>query len=74
MKHSHSCPKCNGQNILAARGETQAYGIGDNVRAGIAKQAIVTKYVCTDCGYIEEWLDKDELEKLKKYYEKKNRL
>lgn len=74
MKHSHTCPKCNGQKIIRARGEGQAYGIGDNVRAGLTKQAIVTKYICADCGYIEEWLDTEELEKLKKYCEKKNRI
>lgn len=74
MKNSKTCPKCQGNDIVCACGENQSYGIGNNVRAGIIKQVIVNRYICCTCGFTEEWIEKDDIPKVKKYYEKSNRL
>ncbi|MBR5859613.1 MAG: hypothetical protein IKZ05_06780 [Clostridia bacterium] len=74
MKNTHVCPKCRSNDIVIAKGEQQAYGIGNNVRAGICKQVMINRYICCTCGFTEEWLDSDDIPKVKKYYENKNRL
>ncbi len=74
MKNTHICPKCKSTDILFAKGEEQGYGIGNNVRAGIFKQVIINRYICCACGFTEEWMDKDDIPKVKKYCEKKNRI
>lgn len=73
MKNSHICPKCQSNDIVIAKGEAQAYGIGNNVRAGIFKQVIINRYVCCACGFTEEWLDKEYIPEVKEYCEKKTR-
>lgn len=74
MKNSKICPKCQGNDIIIAKGEEQAYGIGNNVRAGIFKQVIVNRYICCTCGFTEEWMEKDDIPTVKKYCEKKKRI
>ncbi|MBE6683457.1 MAG: hypothetical protein E7595_04800 [Ruminococcaceae bacterium] len=74
MKNTHICPKCQGSDIVFAKGEEQAYGIGNNVRAGVFKQVITNRYICCTCGYSEEWLDLQDVPRVKKYCEKKNRI
>lgn len=73
MKNSRICPKCQSNDIVIAKGESQAYGIGNNVRAGVFKQVIINRYVCCTCGFTEEWLDKDDIPQVKEYCKKKTR-
>lgn len=63
-----TCPKCNNTNILKIKDALHSSG-GGNI--SFAKHfftenncAKITFYICTKCGYIEEYLDKDELDKL----------
>lgn len=72
MKNNNCCAKCNSTNILRIKGYGQAYGSGDNIMAGVFDQVIVTKYMCCDCGFIEEWLDDlSKVEKIKMYQNKR---
>jgi hypothetical protein len=75
LKNTGQCPKCDSQYILRAPGWTGAYGSGNYVLAGtrliLPVKAKVARYVCTQCGYCEEWVDDDkELEKVKQHYQK----
>lgn len=36
--------------------------------ATIFTYALVNRYVCCNCGYSEEWIDREDLPKLKKKY------
>lgn len=74
MKNTHICPKCRSSDIVCAKGENQGYGIGNNVRAGIFKQVLISRYICCTCGFTEEWIENDDLPKVKAYHEKKNRI
>lgn len=66
MKNSKICPKCNSSNIVRINGSSGAYGSGNNVMLGstIFSAVNVNRYICCECGYAEEWIDKEELEKV----------
>lgn len=73
MKTTRRCPKCDSSDVLRIEGERQGYGIGDNVRTGVIGfgQVVVTKYLCGNCGYIEEWVDDQyDISEIKKNYSK----
>ncbi len=64
MKNAKRCPKCQGQNILRFDGYCSAYGAGNNLMIGktLFSAVNVNRYVCTDCGFSEEWIDREDLE------------
>lgn len=71
MKNNRVCPKCNGKEILYVPGSARAYGMGNNIQVGWTNLSavLVDRYVCCDCGYSEEWINKEDIDKLKeKYY------
>lgn len=63
MKNSNVCPKCKSNNIIRVDGYTGAYGAGNNIRIGasIFEAVNVNRYICCDCGFSEEWIDKKDL-------------
>jgi len=66
MKTTKICPKCNSNRILRFDGYAGAYGTGNNLLTGktIFSAVNVNRYVCCACGYTEEWIDKEDLEKV----------
>ena len=70
MKNSHICPKCNSTDIIRIEGRSGAYGSGNNIQTGmtIFSAVLVHRYLCCDCGYSEEWIDKEDIGTLKKKY------
>lgn len=71
MKERNVCPKCNSQDILMVPGKAGAYGTGNNIQVGMTNFSAVpvNRYVCCNCGYSEEWIDKKNLPILKRKYE-----
>ena len=72
MKNRRICPKCNSTDILLVPGKAGAYGSGNNIQTGmtIFSAVLVHRYVCCSCGYSEEWIDKDDIQKVKKKYDR----
>ena len=70
MKMSKICPKCEGTDILLIKGSVGAYGSGNNIPASTFTYAKVDRYLCTRCGFSEEWVDREYIEKLRKKYSK----
>lgn len=70
MKNSRICPKCNASNVLRIEGRVDAYGVGNNIPAGmtIFSYVKVDRYLCCECGYSEEWVNKKDIPKLWKKY------
>jgi predicted RNA-binding Zn-ribbon protein involved in translation (DUF1610 family) len=71
MKNTHTCPKCNSQEIMRIEGRSGGYGGGNDIRAGSTsfRTVKVTRYLCGSCGFSEEWIDAPEdLHKLKEKY------
>lgn len=67
MKNTHICPKCNGSGIIRIEGSVRGYGAGNNIVLGvIALSAVkVHRYLCCECGFSEEWIDKEDIAKIK---------
>jgi len=70
MKYNKICPKCRSIDIIEVPGSAGAYGTGNNIQVGWSNfsAVLIHRYVCASCGYSEEWINKDELQKLKKKY------
>ena len=70
MKNTHICPKCQCRDILKVPGKSGAYGTGNNIQTGMSifSAVLVNRYVCTACGYSEEWIDEEDIEKLRKKF------
>ena len=66
MKMTRVCPKCGASDIVRIDGYTGPYGTGNNVMTGktIFSGVNVNRYVCLGCGYSEEWIDREDLEKV----------
>ena len=74
MKNTRKCPKCGGSDIIFLPGSAGPYGNGNNIMKGLkiksVKSAVpVDRYICTRCGFSEEWIDLDYMDKLKKEYD-----
>ena len=65
MKATGRCPKC---------GSTELYspepGLYNSFPLGFAGGAKVQRMVCCDCGYTEEWVEDESLERLQRFREK----
>ena len=71
MKNTRKCPKCGGSDIIFVPGSAGAYGTGNNIITGhtIMSAVPVDRYICTRCGFSEEWIDLEYMDKLKKKYD-----
>lgn len=75
VKNTGRCPKCDSQEIFRAPGWTANYASGNYVVIArgllVWTKAKVARYVCTKCGFCEEWVDEEmELEKVRQQHEK----
>lgn len=68
MKNVGKCPKCGEADIVRIDGSTGIYGVGNNIALGgtIFSTVNVNRYICCACGFTEEWIDKEDIEKVKK--------
>ena len=66
MKNSKMCPKCQSVDIVRIDGYAGAYGAGNNVMVGMSifSAVNVNRYVCCNCGFTEEWIDKEDIAKI----------
>lgn len=66
MKQTKICPKCGSTKIVRFDGYSGPYGSGNNVLTGatIFSAVDVNRYICCSCGYSEEWIDREDLEKI----------
>lgn len=68
MKNTKTCLKCNSRDILLIPGKHTGYGSGNIIMVGSTSigSVKVTRYLCCNCGYSEEWIDnKMDIEKLR---------
>ncbi len=59
MRMSKQCPKCMERKIIRVLGRVGPYFDGNNIPIGVTKTnaVLVTRYICSSCGYTEEWID-----------------
>lgn len=60
MKRTGRCPKCGGRDLLAVEP-----GLYNSFPTGFFSNAKIQRYVCRSCGYTEEWIAEDSMEKLR---------
>ena len=68
MKNTKTCPKCRSTDIVRFNGYAGAHGAGNNIMVGgpIFSAVNVNRYVCCSCGFTEEWIDEEDIEKVVK--------
>ncbi len=66
MKNNKMCPKCQSTNIVRIDGSVGAHGVGNNVMLGmtIFSAVKVNRYICCNCGFTEEWIDKEDIDEI----------
>jgi predicted nucleic-acid-binding Zn-ribbon protein len=69
MKNSGICPKCNTDDLLIIEGTG---GMGRGVALGHTVFGLVPvdRFVCSACGYSEQWFTEDVLAKIRKKCDK----
>lgn len=67
MKNTGKCPKCGGECIVDAV-DSPLYKSSASIRGGatLFSAVWIHRYVCCDCGYLEEWVDKEDIPTIKK--------
>ncbi len=70
MKNTRICPKCGSSDIVMVPGKAGAYGVGNNIQVGLTNFSaiLVNRYVCCSCGFSEEWIEREDIPKLKKKF------
>ncbi len=68
MKNTRECPKCGNRDIFVIEGSAGAYGTGNNIEAGmtIFSAIPVDRFVCSRCGYSEEWIREEDIERARR--------
>lgn len=60
MLYTHTCPKCGSQEVLRIPDNPGRYASSNNIytsRATLLGKIPVIRYVCLDCGYVENWVE-----------------
>lgn len=74
MDKDHKCSKCNSDNFYVLKEEFNGFvGWFIPLSTWITKsstRADITAYICDNCGYIEFYLDDNELQKIRNYKNK----
>ena len=67
MNKNRICPKCGSNDIYVVDGYTGPYGSGNNVMIGatVFSAVKVNRYICCTCGFTEEWINREDLPKVR---------
>lgn len=72
MKNTKKCTKCGSNNIVRIPDNPSRHASGNNIYTTtmtLMGKIPVIRYVCCDCGYVENWVEsKGELDKIKKTF------
>lgn len=70
MKQTQKCSKCDSNDVIFVRAMTMGYGSGNFIPIGFSiwSAVPVDRYVCAECGLVEEWIDKAYIQKLRDRY------
>lgn len=57
MKRTHTCPKCGGTQLVHVPASQWLFARGGNAYLGLHRggKVLISKYICTGCGYVENW-------------------
>ncbi len=71
MRKTNQCPKCGNKHLIVIK-DWFHHNAGGNITKtepifgpSARNTALITFYICSECGLVEEYLDQKELMKLK---------
>jgi len=71
MKNSRCCPKCHSNNIVRVPDDAHRY-LANSIcitKTVTVERVPVARYVCCDCGYVENWVEnRNELDTIKRTF------
>lgn len=67
MKNSKKCPKCGSTEIIHVVGDGKIGNTSNCVSTGVTflSAVYIHRYICCDCGFTEEWIDKRDINTVK---------
>lgn len=72
MKQGNGCPKCGSHVVVRVPDNPGRHASGNNIyttRATLLGKIPVIRYVCCDCGYVENWVEtRRELEEIRRTF------
>lgn len=72
MKNTRCCPKCQSKNIVRVPDNAHRY-LSNSIcitKFVTVERVPVARYVCCDCGYVEEWVENgNEYNKIKNAFD-----
>jgi hypothetical protein len=69
MKSRGQCIKCNSDEVVVVPGRAGNVYDQNCIGTGFFSSVEISRYLCCNCGYSEEWVeDKSALEKIKKKF------
>lgn len=73
MQKIDCCPKCKSQDLIFIPSKAGMYGTGNNIMVDVTLSIAIRvhRFVCGRCGYSEEWIDQEDIRKLKQYFSSK---
>lgn len=60
MKNTGICPKCGSRRVIRVPDHPRRHASGNNIYTTtltLAGKVPVIRYVCRDCGYVENWVE-----------------
>lgn len=63
MKHTGICPKCGAADTVRVPDHPYRHASGNNIYTTTATlwgKIPVIRYVCCRCGYVENWVEREE--------------
>lgn len=70
MRQVKCCPKCESNKLIFIPSKAGMYGTGNNIMVNVTLSIAVRvhRYVCEACGYTEEWIEAEDIKKLKQHF------
>lgn len=62
MKRTHTCPKCGSTQLAHVPASQWLFARGGNAYLGLhfGQKVLISKFVCTRCGYVEQWAERQQ--------------
>ena len=72
LKNTWQCPKCGATDVVRIPDNSSRHASGNNIYTStytLFGKIPVIRYVCCECGYVENWVEaKEELLEIKKTF------
>ena len=63
MKKSKICPKCGSPKVFQIEGMQGKYIL----HLGLVSSVLMERWICSGCGYSEEWIAEEDLDFVEQY-------